>query len=278
MLVSFVMSDTFRFRGRSARSFARKLYAKWPIVAILCGLALARPVWPATLEEAVEESKAGNQAAAEAQARIDELGDDIDRLAAEYRRALEEERSLEAYSRQLDELLASQDRELSSLRKQIDEVSVVSRQIMPLMERMIEALEQFVKLDKPFLSEEREKRIAGLRELLGRADVTMSEKYRRLMEAYQVENEYGRTIEAYRGSLAKDGANRTVDFLRIGRVALLYQTLDASETGFWNPDRGGWETLSDEYRSPVRQGLRVARKQVSPELIRVPVAAPVEAR
>jgi hypothetical protein len=246
--------------------------------AISLGLLLAGPASAATIEEAFDESKAGIEAAAAAQARIDELGDDIDRLAAEYRRTLEETRSLEAYSRQLDELLGSQDREMQSLRQQIDEVSVVNRQIMPLMDRMIDTLAQFVDLDVPFLPAEREKRIGELRELLARADVSISEKYRRLMEAYQIENEFGRTIEAYRGPLEMDGTNRTVDFLRVGRIALLYQTLDAAETGFWNPERRAWEKLPDEYRNPVRQGLRVARKQVSPELIRVPVSAPVGAR
>jgi hypothetical protein len=131
-----------------------------------------------------------------------------------------------------------------------------------------------VQLDVPFLPDERRQRVQGLRELMSRSDVTLSEKYRRLMEAYQVENEYGRTIEAYRGTLDSGGEKRTVDFLRVGRVALLYQTLDSNETGFWNTADKGWAPLPGEYRSPVKQGLQIARKQVAPDLVRIPVRAP----
>jgi hypothetical protein len=142
---------------------------------------------------------------------------------------------------------------------------------------MIDTLDQFVGLDVPFLLEERRKRVAGLREMMDRADVTISEKYRRILEAYQVENEYGRTIEAYRAPMPGADGSRTVDFLRVGRVALLYQTLDARESGMWDPGTKAWALLDDGYRAPIRQGLRMARKQVAPDLVEIPVPAPQEA-
>lgn len=244
-----------------------------PLAAAESSSESSAPGAPA-LQATVEEAEAGNRAAAEAQALIDRLSDDTDALAAEYRKTLQETQSLRVYNRQLEELLASQDKEIGSLERQIGDVDVVQRQITPLMLRMIDTLDQFVRLDVPFLPDERAQRVAGLREMMARADVTLSEKYRRLMEAYQVENEYGRTIEAYRGTLAADGEQRTVDFLRVGRIGLLYQTLDAQETGFWNAQARRWEALSDDYRSSVKQGLQIARKQVAPDLIRIPVAAP----
>jgi hypothetical protein len=228
------------------------------------------------LEEAIDASRAGNEAAAAAQAIIERLSDDADALAAEYRRTLHETQSLRVYKKQLEELLASQDGEIGSLQRQIEDAGVVSRQIMPLMLRMIDSLDDFVRLDVPFLPDERRQRVQGLRELMSRADVSLSEKYRRLLEAYQVENEYGRTIEAYRGTLAAPSGPRTVDFLRVGRVALLYQTLDGREAGFWDAAEGDWVALPGGYRSAVRQGLQIARKQVAPDLIRIPVRAPEE--
>lgn len=231
--------------------------------------ATANPV-----DAAVDAAEAGNRAAAEAQTLIEKLSDDTDALAAEYRKALQEAQSLKVYNRQLQDLLASQDKEMANLNRQIGEVDVVQRQVTPLMLRMIDALDQFVRLDVPFLPEERTQRVQGLRDLMSRADISLSEKYRRLMEAYQVENEYGRTIEAYRGTLDAQGQERTVDFLRVGRVALMYQTLDAQETGFWNRKTGEWEPLPGEYRSQVKQGLQIAKKQVAPDLIRIPVPAP----
>jgi hypothetical protein len=93
------------------------------------------------------------------------------------------------------------------------------------------------------------------------------------MEAYQIENEFGRTIEAYRGTLQVEGKEITVDFLRFGRIALVYQSLDESMAGTWNKQEKKWESLDSSYRSAIRQGMRIARKQAAPDLIRLPLAA-----
>jgi hypothetical protein len=243
--------------------------------ALILGINLtAGPVGAATLDEVVDQQLDRNAEAVESQGRVDELSENIDELAAKYRRTLHDTKALKVYNAQVAELIVSQEKEMLSLRNQIENVTVMGRQVTPLMLRMIDTLDAFVALDVPFLLAERRDRIAGLRSMMDRADVTISEKYRRILEAYQIENEYGRTIEAYRGPLeAGDGA-RTVDFLRVGRVALLYQTLDAVESGMWDREREGWAELSDEYRQPVKEGLRMARKQVAPDLVRVPVPAP----
>ena len=109
-----------------------------------------------------------------------------------------------------------------------------------------------------------------------RADVTGAEKYRQIMEAYQIENEYGRTIEAYRSTLDLGGREATVDFLRFGRIALVYQTPDGTELGVWNQKKGAWEPLDSSYRSAIRDGIRIARKKASPDLIRLPLPAAEE--
>ena len=64
-----------------------------------------------------------------------------------------------------------------------------------------------------------------------------------------------------------------VDFLRVGRVLLAYQTQDRARTGFWNKQSRQWEPLPDSYRNAVTQGLRIARKQAAPDLLRLPVPA-----
>jgi hypothetical protein len=106
--------------------------------------------------------------------------------------------------------------------------------------------------------------------MMDRPDVTDSEKYRRILEAYEIENEYGRTVEAYRGPLA-DG--RIVDFLRIGRIALLYQSADGEESAAWDASQTAFVALDSSYRSSIKEGLRIARKQARPDLIRVPLPA-----
>jgi len=227
----------------------------------------------ADLQVALDQRTQANQAAKESQKRVDEISDQTDAMLIDYRAALKQIDSLNVYNGQMRELITSQEEELASLQEQVDRVELVARAVTPLMAKMVAALETFVRLDMPFLPEEREQRISELKELMARADVTNSEKYRRLMEAYQIENEYGRTIEAYRATIDNTGSERTVDFLRVGRIALVYLTLDGQEAGAWEQDTHEWVPLDSSYINGIKQGLRVARKQAAPELIRVPLPA-----
>jgi hypothetical protein len=226
------------------------------------------------LGEAVTLRGDGNVELAEAQQKVELLSDETDALLTRYRATLRQTESLQTYNRQMEDLIASQLAERDSLQGQLDRIELVTRDVTPLMLRMIDALSAFVELDVPFLEDERHKRIASLRKTMSRADVTESEKYRRIMEAYQIENEYGRTIEAYRSLVSKGDRELTVDFLRVGRIALLYQTLDESEAAVWDQAKRAWEPLDSSYRTPIRNGLRVARKQSAPDLLLLPLPQP----
>jgi hypothetical protein len=220
------------------------------------------------LDQVVAQRMEVNDEAAKSQVRIDKLSDDTDRLTAEYRVALQRIDALRVYNKQVSDLIASQETEMTSLRRQIDDVELVGREVTPLMLGMIDSIENFVELDVPFLPEERSERMADLHEVMIRADVTDAERYRRIVEAYQIENEFGRTIEAYQGELDLDGSTRQVEFLRVGRVGFYYQTLDGSETGVWDHKQRAWADASDT-TSGVRLGIRMARKQTAPDLLKL---------
>jgi len=240
-------------------------------VALAVALLFASATAPAqTLAQAVDVRKSGNEEGLKSQQRVDALSDETDKLLTEYRTTIKQIDALRVYNRQMEGLIASQEMEVASLRHDIDEVEVVGRGVTPLMLKMIGSLEAFVALDVPFLAEERKERLANLRTLMNRSDVTNSEKYRRIMEAYQIENDYGRTIEAYRGT-REDG--KTVDFLRVGRISLIFQSLDADEAGVWDQEAGQWVALDSSYRTAIKQGLRIARKEAAPDLIRLPLPA-----
>ncbi len=232
------------------------------------------PAMKKALGEIFDERSAGNDESATVQKHIDELSDQTDELLAKYRTVLTQIDSIGIYNHQLRGLIQSQDEELASLQDQLDRVEVVGRSITPLMLRMIDALDATVALDLPYLTEERTQRIANLRKLMTRAAVSSAEKFRLIMEAYQTENEYGRTIEAYRSTLTRGDRDIKVDFLRFGRIALVYQTLDGMEAGVWNQTEKTWEPLDASYRTAIRQGLRIARKQAAPDLIRLPLPVP----
>ncbi|MAJ59561.1 MAG: hypothetical protein CBC48_06040 [bacterium TMED88] len=258
-----------RVRGRLWR-----LRSTLPLLGATVGL--TGLAWAADIETALALEEKANSESVQSQKRINRIDDQTESMAMEYRAVIDHIQSLRVYNAQLEKVVGTQLEELASLEEQIGNVTEIGREVMPLMMRMVDTLDQFVEADVPMLLEERRKRVNDLRELLVRADVENSEKYRRIMEAYQIENDYGRTIEVYQDTIDVDGEERTLDFLRIGRVALMYQTPDGSEVGTWDQEQGRWVALPDGYRDSIRKGIRIARKQAAPDMIRVPVSAPKE--
>jgi hypothetical protein len=225
---------------------------------------------------AIQEQTKIEAAAEASQKRINQLDDDTQKMLQEFRLVSSEAASLKRYNQQLLAQISSQEEELTSIQNQIVEIERTNREIYPLMERMVSTLDQFVQLDIPFLIEERTKRVTGLKELMARADVSTSEKFRRILEAYQIEMEYGRTLSTYEGKLGEGADAKTVQFLQLGRIALLYQTLDSDTTGYW--DATGKKFVEDnDYASSIKRGLKVAKKQTAPDLIIAPVQAPTAA-
>ncbi|NGP54206.1 DUF3450 domain-containing protein [Thioalkalivibrio sp. XN8] len=247
---------------------------------MLAGVLLAASTCPslvlgAEVDSVIRKGAERVRVAQAAQDRVDDIVESTRTLEDQYRTALKEIEGLEVYNGLMNTQISGQINEIEELGAAIDQVTVIERQITPLMIRMIDGLEQFIALDVPFLLEEREERVRGLHELMERADVTVAEKFRRVTEAYQIEMDYGRTVLAYEGTLELDGGLREVNFLRVGRIGLYYQSADAARTGVWNPHVGQWQVLdSAAARNQVRMGIRVANKQVAPDLLLLPVPAP----
>lgn len=228
----------------------------------------------AKLEQTVTEQSKVDKEASASQKTVDNLDDETRKLLDEYRVTIRKVENTRIYNQQLRELIESQKAEIKSIGEQIEQVKDTGKDVVPLMLRMLDSMEQFVALDVPFLPEERQNRLKQLKEMMDRADVSTSEKFRRILEAYQVENDYGRTIEAYRGLQTVDGKELTVDFLRVGRVALIYQTLDGEQSGMWDKNKKEWVELDSSYDKAIQTGLRIARKQLAPDLLKLPVPAP----
>lgn len=259
-------------------TFLRRALMGLAVIAFAAGgpqAAQAQKKTPkAGVGKAVKKVRAAHKTAAGAQKKVESISDETVDLGTQYRNVERRIASLKVYNQQVEELLTAQDEVLTKIDAEIAEVDVVARQVLPLMKRMLESLEQFVELDVPFLMDERRKRVKDIKSLLGRADVSNAEKYRRVMEAYQIENEYGRTIEHYKGKIDLGGTPTAVEFLKIGRVALLYRSLDGREHGLWDAKAKSWKPLRDGYEREVMAGLRIAKEQSAPNLIRVPIAAP----
>lgn len=223
----------------------------------------------AKLDQALTKGELRTQQAAQAQARVDEAYNQGRSAADEFKGVQKQIEGLKVYMDQLRAQIGNQDAELRQINDSVENVQVLDRQVVPLLIRMIDSLDQFVALDAPFLKRERVARVERLRATMPRSDVSVAEKFRNVMAAYSTEVNYGNTIEAYRGAL-DDG--REVDMLRVGRTALLYRALDGKERGYWDIKSKAWVLLDDSEDGYVLKALRIAREQVAPDLIHLPLA------
>ena len=235
-------------------------------------------VFAQTVDDVLMADAKGLQLAQASQERINETVDGTRTLTDQYRAINKEIDGLKVYNRLMTAQVQGQEATLEDIKISMDQVDVINRQIFPLMERMIDGLEQSIALDIPFLKEERVGRIDGLKSLMSRSDVSVAEKFRKVMEAYQIELDYGSSAEFYKQSLdlGSDYGVRDYNMLRVGRIGLYFQSDDSSITGMWDVDQNAW-VVDDEYRSEIRKGLRMARQLIAPELLLIPVQAAKEA-
>jgi hypothetical protein len=232
-------------------------------------------VQASTLDSILAVGNSKNEAARKSQVKIDRLADEARDLLGDYKTVVKQVDGLKVYNGRLQRQIENQQKRVIEIDQSISQVTVIQRQMTPLVIRMIDGLEQFVELDVPFAKEERVQRIGFLRANLDRADVSVAEKFRGVLEAYNIELQYGRGMDTYRGSIELGGAEREVDFLRIGRVALVYQTTDGTVSGAWDKTAQAWADLPDgQYDAAIRKGIRIAKKQATIDLLNMPIPAP----
>ena len=225
------------------------------------------------LNESVGTSTKSLKDSAANQKNINTIDRQTRELEFDYKDTYKEYENLKLYNDQLQKIINSQNEEIESIILQIAELDNTNINIIPLMLKMTAALEQFISLDIPFLLEERTSRIENIKEVMDRGDVSTSEKFRKVAEAYQVENDYGRTIEAYRGSVNFEGKEFNADFLRVGRVALMFITTNGDKAAYWDNSSKSWVKSSGAIKRSTEEGLKIALKQAPPALINIPVTA-----
>ena len=205
-------------------------------IVIISFMLIAIPmILPAqTLSQVLNGQTERTLLAQESQQRVDTVVEQTRKMEDKYRATLKEIDGLQIYNRLLELQIENQARVKVDLEKSIVVASQINRQIVPTMTKMIESLDQFVSLDVPFLLEERTNRVSSLKEIMERQDVTVAEKFRKVSEAYQIENDYGKTIETYKDTLEVDGQTLELDFLRVGRISFMYQSIDGKTSGVWN--------------------------------------------
>ncbi len=228
----------------------------------------------ATLIDSIDAQKSVQQTSAESQQIIDQINAKTTDSIYEYQQVSEQLSSLQIYNQQLKKLIHSQDELINTRKQQLNSIEQTEQLIVPLMLKMIETLEKFIQLDMPFLFNERLQRVYELQQLMDQADITSAEKYRQILEAFLVEMNYGRTIETWQGT-HPDDQPVVVNYFRIGRVVLVYQSLDGKNAFYWSKENAQYVPLTANYRASLERGFRVARKQTVPEFLVLPVTIPV---
>lgn len=217
-----------------------------------------------SMDEIVKNSQKSQQI-------INELSDQEREDFLAFKDQLKINEGLSIYNAQLTEQVNFQQSEIEQLNQSIDDVTLVERQIMPLMIKMIANLDSFIEGDLPFLIEERKQRVLFLKDAITRSDVSVSEKYRQVLDAYLVEIDYGRKIETYQDVQNLSGVDIEVNMLRLGRTALIYQTIDQQNTAVWDSTSNQWLTVDRKYNTPVRNAIRIANKQATANLTTLPL-------
>jgi len=250
----------------------KALIKKWhKVISVAMLILTSTSIIADELNVVVKKSAQINQSAILSQKKIDRLAEQTQDKLQAFKSVNKETDGLKVYNAQMTRQIENQLLEMQRLADSMDHVTVIERQITPLMLRMIAGLEEFIKLDVPFLPEERSKRLSSLTAMMDRADIAVSEKFRRVLEAYQVEVEYGHTIESYSANAKVDGQEQEVNYLRIGRIALVLQSRDKQNMRVWDQKYKLWKPLDSSYKTQVNKGLRMAQKQLAPDMIVMPV-------
>ncbi len=229
-----------------------------------------------TLSDVLDEGISANQIAQESQARVDAIVDETDKIITEYKNVLKTVDGLKVYNAQMDRSIERQMQAMEELTENIKNVTDIKRQVEPLLTRMVDGLEQFIRNDIPFQLEERLAGLERVKDLMTDPDVDSSERFRSVFELYQIESDYGRVFQGYKQNMVVEDNERTVDMLMVGRVALLYQTTDGEISGAYNKETKEFEIVdAGTYRNQINSAIRIANAQeAADKLLILPIIAP----
>jgi vacuolar-type H+-ATPase subunit I/STV1 len=254
----------------------KRLASVWLLLAIVCAIVFATP---AQAGESIGSSLAvegKTQAQSrKTQQRVDQLASETQRLLAEYQRISQQLDYQQSYAAEIEQKLLEQDDEIARLEQAIADIQITRLHLLPLLREMLDTLRAFIELDLPFEQQQRLAAADKLGELLSSSEVSIADKFRRVMELYQTENDYSYSLGTYREQISIEGKSYTVDILRVGRLALYYRSLDGEHVAMWSQDANAWQSVS-EISAAARQintAIRVAKEQQAPELLQLPYLA-----
>lgn len=205
------------------------------------------------------------------QRKEDDWAAEREKLTAKYRSLKADRKYLKKVKERTEKMLRAREKQIAETLRMIKEAARIREELQSYLGLVVAQLEEWIKKDVAFLSEERTDRLASIKEMLDRQDKPLAEKYRRVMEALQIETEYGRTVEVYQKTIELEGKPRLVDILRVGRLSLFCRTPDGKLAGTFDQRNQKWVVLPSKYRSEINKAADVASRQRTIELTRLPI-------
>ena len=239
------------------------------LIAMIPSLASADEI-----DDLVSKGKSRISSGAASQKRVDDISDKTEKVLAEAHKEAKSAEILKLFNDRLKRTVTAQEAAKQQLLQSIEDASLIERQIVPLMNRMIDGLEQFVQLDMPFKQAERIERIGRIRSYLTNANITAAERFRQVLAAYTAESDYGKSIDVYTDELDLSAGKLTVNVLQVGRTGLYYQTLDGAQSGYWDKTSKAWVGLDSKFNDGITTAIRITQGKESKDLMRLPIAAP----
>jgi hypothetical protein len=259
------------------RRIKSKVLAPLAVIAIMASGSQAAEIMMDTslIDNALRVLQQKQVEIAQVQQEINRLANSTSSLYELFKSENDNLEALLVLNAEFRKLISIQEANIATLDQSIADVEVVTREIPFLMQKMLSSVEQFIELDLPFQLETRRNRLQFARNAIDNPDVSIAEKFRQVLVLYQTETLYGRTHETYPATIPFGGIDRDVNILRVGRVALLFQTTDRQITGMWDNNARAWVELdAGGYRNAMQSAIRVSAGLDAPRIIDLPIAAP----
>ncbi len=236
-------------------------------------IVISDPVYSEALSPSLKVESTTQAQSRKTQQRVDQWSADTERLLAEYQQITQQLDYQESYREELAQKLSDQDAEILRLQQSIAQIQITRLHLLPLLREMVSTLAQFIALDLPFEQAARLAAVDELSQLLANSQIILAEKFRRVMELYQAENDYNYSLATYRGEIKQQDSTAVVEFLRVGRLALYYRSLDGKQLGLWSESEKNWVDVSAlaQASEQVQKAIRVAKEQQAPELLALPM-------
>lgn len=256
---------------------------KWIRTSLLAGVVATAGAAHAQspLDQALQVARQSTQQGAQTQDEINDVAlaaDDLERQYLALRSQIEDQ---EVFVQQQQIFLQSQDVEISELRRQLERVDTLEAEVIPMLLEMTVALEDFIAQDLPFQTDLRQSRLDNIRNLLGDATVSPAETYRVILNAYEIEASYGRSLRVYEDTVEAEGEPAQVKFLQLGRVAIIRVFQGGPRAGdmeIRTKANQEWRALPGSYASNVQRAIRIGEEVTTPEVFIAPLPGPNQAQ